>query len=100
MVLTNKQIKQLRALAHHLDPMLWIGKNGVSESAVSQANETLESHELLKCVVQDGCPVDAREAGEDLAEQVDAELVQVIGHRFVLFRRTAKEGVERIRLVR
>ncbi|WEV71913.1 YhbY family RNA-binding protein [Bifidobacterium sp. ESL0790] len=98
--LNKRQIKQLKALASKTSPMLWIGKNGVTDAAVKQASETLESHELLKGVVQDGCPVDEREVGETLAGQIGAQLVQVIGHRFVLYRPTKKEGVKKIELVR
>jgi RNA-binding protein len=98
--LTKKQVKQLRSLAHHLGPMLWIGKNGISESAISQADETLLSHELIKCSVLDACPLDARQAAEELAEHVGASLVQVIGHRFVLYRHSDKEGIKNIALAR
>ena len=100
MTLGKKQTKQLRSQANTLQPMLWIGKSGAGEATAAQAAETLDSHELIKCVVQDGCPVDAREAGEDLAGRLGAELVQVIGHRFVLFRRSDKEGVKHIELAR
>jgi RNA-binding protein len=100
MTLGKKQIKQLRSLANTLQPLLWIGKGGVSDATALQAAETLDSHELVKCVVQDGSPVDAREAGEDLAGRLGAELVQVIGRRFVLFRFSDKEGVKHIELAR
>ncbi|WP_317643420.1 YhbY family RNA-binding protein [Bombiscardovia apis] len=100
MVLAKKQVKQLRGLANGISPSLWIGKEGVSEAAAKQASQTLDAHELIKCVVQDGSPVDAREAGEALAAQLNAELVQVIGRRFVLFRASSKEGIKPIQLVR
>jgi RNA-binding protein len=100
MELNKRQNKQLRALANSIDPMLWIGKNGVTEAAVTQASETLDSHELIKVVVQDGSPADEHETAEDLADRLNAQLVQVIGHRFVLYRRSLKEGIEPIRLVK
>ncbi|MCH4208750.1 YhbY family RNA-binding protein [Bifidobacterium sp.] len=100
MTLGKRQIRQLRSLANPLQPLLWIGKGGVNEATAAQAAETLDSHELIKCVVQDGCPIDAREAGQDLAGRLAAELVQVIGHRFVLFRRSDKEGIKHIELAR
>ncbi|BDR52832.1 RNA-binding protein [Bombiscardovia nodaiensis] len=100
MALSKKQVKQLRALANGLSPALWIGKEGVSEAAVKQTEQTLDAHELIKCVVQDGGPVDAREAGEDLADRLGAQLVQVIGRRFVLYRASNKEGITPIALVR
>lgn len=97
MALTKKQIKQLRSLATHLGPMVWIGKNGVNNAAVAQVQETLESHELIKCAVQESCPIGAKEVGKELADRTGAELVLVIGHRFALYKPTEKEGVRRIR---
>ena len=76
MALTKKQIKQLRAMANSL------------------------KHELIKCAVQDGSGLTAKEAAAELAEQLNAEVVQSIGNRFVLFRRSRRDDVEHIRLVR
>jgi len=90
MALTKKQVKQLRGLATKLNPLIQVGKNDLSENAVKQADETIEKRELIKCSV----------LGEGLAEQLGAELVQVIGNRFVLYRRSQRDDVEHIRLVR
>ena len=59
-----------------------------------------EKHELIKCAVQDGSGLTAKEAAAELAEQLNAEVVQSIGNRFVLFRRSRRDDVEHIRLVR
>ena len=91
MALTKKQVKQLRGLATKLNPLIQVGKN---------ADETIEKRELIKCSVLDGSGLTAKEAGEGLAEQLGAELVQVIGNRFVLYRRSQRDDVEHIRLVR
>ena len=95
MALTKKQVKQLRGLATKLNPLIQVGKNDLSENAVKQADETIEKRELVKCSVLDGSGLTAKEAGEGLAE-----LVQVIGNRFVLYRRSQRDDVEHIRLVR
>lgn len=100
MALTKKQIKQLRAMANSLKPLFYVGKNDLTESAVNQADETIEKHELIKCAVQDGSGLTAKEAAAELAEQLNAEVVQSIGNRFVLFRRSRRDDVEHIRLVR
>ena len=97
MALTKKQIKQLRAMANSLKPLFYVGKNDLTESAVNQADETIEKHE---CAVQDGSGLTAKEAAAELAEQLNAEVVQSIGNRFVLFRRSRRDDVEHIRLVR
>ena len=98
MALTKKQVKQLRGLATKLNPLIQVGKNDLSENAVKQADETIEKRELIKCSVLDGSGLTAKEAGEGLAEQLGAELVQVIGNRFVLYRRSQRALASRARL--
>ncbi|PWG66080.1 YhbY family RNA-binding protein [Bifidobacterium callitrichidarum] len=100
MALTKKQIKQLRALANSLKPLFYVGKNDLTEAAIKQADETIEKHELIKCAVQDGSGLTAKEAAEQLAEQLNAEVVQSIGNRFVIYRRSQRKDVEHIKLVR
>lgn len=100
MTLSKKQIKQLKTLAIHTNPLVTIGKNNITETLEKQASETLDQRELLKVAVQDGSSLSAKEAGEQLAEKLSAELVQVIGNRFVLYRETSRDDVEKIKLVR
>lgn len=100
MALTKKQIKQLRGMANKLNPIVQVGKNDLSENAIKQAYDIIERRELIKGSVLDGSGLTAKEAGEGLAEQLDAELVQVIGNRFVIYRRSQRDDVEHIRLVR
>ena len=100
MALTKKQTKQLRALANSLKPLFYVGKNDLTEAAIKQADETIEKHELIKCAVQDGSELTAKEAAEQLAEQLGADVVQSIGNRFVIYRRSKRDDVEHIRLVR
>lgn len=100
MALTKKQIKQLRALANTLKPLVFVGKNDVTDTLVGQADETLEKRELVKMAVQDGSGLTAKEAAAELAERLGAEVVQTIGNRFVLFRRSKRKDIEHIRLVR
>ena len=99
MALKGRQVRQLRSLAHHLEPVIIIGKADVNEGTVDQADKALEARELFKCSVLESSSLDVREAGEELAERCHAELVQVIGRRFVLYRETSREGVEKIQLV-
>lgn len=99
MALTGRQVRQLRSLAHHLNPVIIIGKSNVNEGTVQQANESLEAHELIKCSVLDGSSMTAREAADELAERCHAEVVQVIGRKFSLYRESHRENVEKIKLV-
>lgn len=100
MALSKKQVKQLRAMANQLNPLLYIGKNDLTDAAVKQASETMDSHELLKVAVQDGSGLTAKEAADKLAGQIGAQVVQVIGNRFVLYRKSSRNDIEHIRLIR
>ena len=91
MALTKKQIKQLRAMANSLKPLFYVGKNDLTESAVNQADETIEKHELIKCAVQDGSGVPAENAAAGLAGQVSAEGGPPAGRCLVLFRRSGRD---------
>lgn len=100
MTLNKAQIKQLRTLGMQLNPLIMIGRNDITETLIKQADETIEKREIIKCAVQDGSGLTAKEAGTQLADTLHAELVQVIGNRFVLYRETKRDDVKKIRLVR
>ena len=96
MALTGKQVRQLRSLAHHLNPIIHIGKSDITDALVKAA---LENRELIKCAVQDGSDLETREAADMLAERTNADVVQVIGHRFSLYRESSRDDIEKIKLV-
>lgn len=98
--LNKHQIKQLRTLANHLNPLIIIGKHDVSDATITQADETLENRELIKCSVLNGSHLSAREAADQLASKLSATVVQVIGNRFVIYRQSHREDIEKIALVR
>ena len=85
--LNPRQRAHLKGLAHHLRPLLHIGKEGVSETLLRSLEDAFNTRELLKLKVLEAAPEGAREAGELLAARVaGAELVQVIGRTVVLYR--------------
>lgn len=98
MALTSKQRKQLRGMANTREAILIIGKDNVNEGVVAQADEALEALELVKCSVLETSDLTAREAATELAKRAGAECVQVIGRRFVLYRRSSRKGVKHIDL--
>ena len=78
--------KRLRAIAHHLDPVVSIGDGGVSEGVVDETNRALRDHELIKAKVHSE-DRDARKAfGDALCEETGAQVVQRIGKTLVLYR--------------
>ncbi|MGN1086663.1 MAG: YhbY family RNA-binding protein, partial [Porcipelethomonas sp.] len=75
-----------------------IGKGGISDTLISQVSDALRKRELVKLRVLDNSMYTAREAAEEIAEKTGSEVVQVIGSRFVLFKRNPKEPVIDIKL--
>ena len=92
MELTSKQRAQLRGMANSLDTILIIGKEGIGENLVKQANDALEARELIKCRVLETAMYTAKEACQELAQLTRSEGVQVIGTKFVLYRESHKPG--------
>ena len=95
MPLTGKQRHHLRALAHHLSPVVRIGKEGISEAVTSQVDGAMEAHELVKVKLGSECPVGRDEAATLLAAATRSEVAQIIGRVIVMFRqRTKKSKIE------
>lgn len=87
-MLTGKQKRYLRALGVNLEPILHVGKEGVTPTVVGQAVSALAARELIKVRVLETSPANAHEAGEGLAASTDGELVQVIGRNLLLYKRS------------
>jgi RNA-binding protein len=88
--MTSKQRAKLRSMANTMDPILFVGKEGVTDGTVKEAYDALEARELIKCVVQQNCELSAREALDELCSRLGAEPVQCIGRRFVMYRESRK----------
>ncbi len=91
MELTSKQRAYLRSLANGADTILHIGKEGISDTVVVQANDALEARELIKCRVLENAGLTTREACDILSQKTRSEQVQVIGSKFVLYRKSHKK---------
>jgi RNA-binding protein len=84
--LSGKQRRHLRALGHHLDALLQIGHEGITEAVVAQANTQLRRHELIKVRVLESSPLDRRETAAELSARTGAALAQVLGRTFLLYK--------------
>jgi len=91
MSLTGKQLRHLRALGHHLDPVVQLGKHGLTEGIIAAVNDALETHELVKVRIGTECPDERHDVAERLPPAVRAELAQVLGRTILLYRRHPKE---------
>ena len=90
-MLTSKQRAELRALAATADTIVHVGKSGVTQPVVAQTVDALRARELVKGRVLENSLLSAREACDMLATSCEAESVQVIGSKFVLYKRNPKE---------
>ena len=91
MAITSKQRAQLRGLAMSLDTIVQVGKGGITENVVNSVSDALKARELIKGKVLENSMLTAREACDALAEACKADAVQVIGTKFVLYKRNEKE---------
>lgn len=90
-MITSKQRAYLRSLANPIDTILMVGKGGMNDQILKQADDALTARELIKGKVLETADISAKEAANLIAQQVHAEVVQVIGTKFVLYRKNQKE---------
>ncbi len=87
-MLSSKQRANLRSQAMELSPIFFIGKLGITDEIINQLENAINARELIKIGVQEACDYNAREAADIIAPKLEAEVVAVIGRKFVLFRRS------------
>lgn len=92
-MLTSKQRAYLKSIANKLSPAFQIGKSGVSAAQISQIDDYLRVHEIMKIRVLDNSLYSAKEASAEIAEAIYADVVQVIGSIGILYKKNEKEPV-------
>lgn len=85
--LPNVAVRHLKALGHHLEPVVQIGKDGITDALVAATKEQLLAHELIKVRVGTEAPIDRKEAGAELAAKAGAVLAQTLGRTLLLYKR-------------
>ena len=90
-MITGKQRSYLKKLAHDLDPIVFIGKNDLTENIIKEIDSLLELRELVKVKIQEGSLLDAKDTANEVADMLGAEFVQAIGRKFVLYSRAKEE---------
>ena len=90
-MLSSKQRAFLRSMANTMDPIMQVGKSGVGEELITSVDNALEARELIKMSALETAPVTAREAADELADATGADVVAVVGRRFVLYRPSKKK---------
>ncbi len=87
--MTSKERATLRKHANGLETVYYIGKDGIEEAVVKGIREALTARELIKIKCQEGCPIPSKEAAYIVADKLAAEAVQVIGQKFVLYKKNS-----------
>ncbi|WP_066503365.1 ribosome assembly RNA-binding protein YhbY [Abyssisolibacter fermentans] len=85
-MITGKQRSYLKKIANNIDSIFQLGKNGITEAFINQVEEALEARELIKIKVLNNSFLDTKEAANEVADRVNAEFVQSIGSKFVIYR--------------
>ena len=93
---TSKQRAVLRSMAQTIEPIGQIGKGGISETVKKTFSDALEARELIKITVLNNVDDDINYLAQELATEIGAEVVCVIGHKIVLYRRSSKKGINHI----
>ena len=99
MSLTSKQRAALRGAANTMDPVYQIGKGEIDDTLKQGIADCIAARELIKVKVLENSEYSAREAAEELSERCHAEVVQVIGRKFSLYRESSRKDIEKIKLV-
>lgn len=92
-MLNSKQRAYLRSLANPIDTILILGKGGLNDNVINQADTALTARELIKGKVLENCELSSKKAADMIAEVTKADVVQVIGSKFVLYRENEDEPV-------
>ena len=88
--MTSKQRAYLRGLANTMEPIVHVGKDGVTPNMIKQVSDALEARELLKITVLKNSGLTAREACGEIVSKTGSEPVQCIGNKFVIYKKSRK----------
>lgn len=86
-MLSGKQKRFLRGLGHALQPVIMVGKGEITDALIAETGIALNAHELIKVKILESCPMDRHEVAEQLAVACSADVAQVLGRTFLLYRR-------------
>ena len=90
MSLTARQRQYLKGLGHALSPVLQVGKEGINERQFASISKALDDHELIKINILETSELDRNEAAEKICTSLNADLVQVIGKKMLLYKKNKK----------
>lgn len=97
-MITTKQRATLRAMVNTYEPVMQIGKEGIQENSLKQIEDLFEARELFKIKVLQNCDVPAKVLANQIQEKTNCEIVQVIGGKISLYKRSSKKDFKHIPL--
>ena len=97
-MITTKQRAVLRGLANTLDPVMQIGKDGLTENSIAQIDGVFEARELFKINVLKNSDEDTRSLAQKLQEITGCDIVQCIGNKLVVYRKSKKKNFKHIQI--
>ena len=87
-MLNSRQRAQLRGMANDMETIFQVGKSGITDNIIKQVVDALEARELIKLRILENCPTSVRDTANEIAERANADVVQVIGTRFILYKQS------------
>ena len=90
-MLTGKQKSYLKGLAHTMQPIIQVGKNGVNDPLIKTVYDALEARELIKVSILQNCFEEPKAIAGEIASVIDAEIIQVIGKTIVFYKESSKK---------
>ena len=90
MPIDNIQKKILRQAAHHLDPTVWVGKNGITENVIKEIICALEDHELIKIKMLHSDKKNFEKNSEKIYVSTNAEVINSIGNVLTIYKKNTK----------
>ncbi len=95
-MLTTQERTKLKSLAQNIDAIFQIGKNGITENLINDLSVALDSRELIKITVLRNADFNAKQVIEELAEMLNAQPVQAIGNKIVLYKKSQRKDMKHI----
>ncbi len=99
-MITSKQRSYLKGLAQQIKPTVFMGKQGLTDNVIKELETGFETRELIKVKLQEGCELNPKDIANELAEKMNAEFVQAIGNKFILYRQAKDKEKRKIEFPR
>ncbi|MEI7884272.1 MAG: ribosome assembly RNA-binding protein YhbY [Clostridia bacterium] len=93
MALSGREKRYLKSLANTLPAIIQIGKSGISENLLKQIDDTLVAREILKLTILNNCEIDVNEISLKICLALNADLVQVIGHKITIYKKNTQKQI-------